>query len=135
MRINNSERPEHKSDDVVVRPSRASIAPDLVDQGLEPVVRLRWLLSLIMANLPSSPSTNSILVIMVASFPSCDILRVSHVCLALSKPLTLLYSSLHNDANKTVVACAFLWICSLINIELSELSNYIPFSTVSHILG
>jgi hypothetical protein len=45
MRVNNSEGPEHKSDDVVVRPSRASIAPDLVDQGLEPVVRLLWLLS------------------------------------------------------------------------------------------
>jgi hypothetical protein len=45
MRIKNSEGPEHKSDDVVVRPSRASIAPDFVDQGLEPVVRLRWLLS------------------------------------------------------------------------------------------
>jgi hypothetical protein len=28
----------------VVRPSRASIAPDFVDQGLEPVVRLGWLL-------------------------------------------------------------------------------------------
>jgi hypothetical protein len=54
----------------VVRPSRASIAPDLVDQGLEPIVRLGWLLPLIIANLPSSPSTNSILVIMVASFPS-----------------------------------------------------------------
>jgi hypothetical protein len=40
MRVNNSKRPEHKSDDVVVRPSRASIAPDLVNQGLEPVVRL-----------------------------------------------------------------------------------------------
>jgi hypothetical protein len=45
MRINNSEGPEHEPDDVVVRPSRASIAPDIVDQGLEPVVRLRWLLS------------------------------------------------------------------------------------------
>jgi hypothetical protein len=45
MRINNSEGPEHKSDDIVVRLSRASIAPDLVDLGLEPVVRLRWLLS------------------------------------------------------------------------------------------
>ena len=43
MRINNSEGPEHKSDDVMVCPSRASIPPDLVDQGLEPVVRLRWL--------------------------------------------------------------------------------------------
>jgi hypothetical protein len=31
MRINNSEGPKHESDDVVVRPSRASIAPDLVD--------------------------------------------------------------------------------------------------------
>jgi hypothetical protein len=30
-----------------------------------------------MANLPSSPSTSSILVIIVASFPSCEILRVS----------------------------------------------------------
>ena len=29
----------------MVRPSCASIAPDLVDQGLEPVVRLCWLLS------------------------------------------------------------------------------------------
>jgi hypothetical protein len=28
--------------------------------------------------------------------------------LALSKPLTLWYSSLHKDANRTVVACAFL---------------------------
>ena len=45
MRINNSEGPEHKSDDVVVRPSRASIAPDLVDQGLEPIVSLCWLFS------------------------------------------------------------------------------------------
>jgi hypothetical protein len=44
MRVNNSERPEHKSDDVVVCPSRAFIAPDLVDQGLEPIVSLRWLL-------------------------------------------------------------------------------------------
>jgi hypothetical protein len=44
MRIKDGEGPEHKSDDVVVRPSRASIAPDLVDQGLEPVVRLGWLL-------------------------------------------------------------------------------------------
>jgi hypothetical protein len=70
MRIKYSEGPEHKSDDVVVRPSRASIAPDLVDQGLEPVVRLGWILPLIIANLSSSPSTNSILVIIVASFPS-----------------------------------------------------------------
>jgi hypothetical protein len=46
MRINKSEGPEHKLDDVVVRPSRASIAPDLVDQGLEPVVHLCWLFSL-----------------------------------------------------------------------------------------
>jgi hypothetical protein len=45
MRINNTEGPEHKSDDVAVRPSRASIAPDLVDQGHEPVVRLCWLFS------------------------------------------------------------------------------------------
>jgi hypothetical protein len=45
MRVNNSKRPEHKSNDVVVRPSCASIAPNLVDQGLEPVVRLCWLLS------------------------------------------------------------------------------------------
>jgi hypothetical protein len=82
MRIKDSEGPEHKSDDVVVRPSRASIAPDFVDQGLEPVVCLGWLLPLIIANLPSSPSTNSILVIMVASFPSCEILRVSQICLA-----------------------------------------------------
>jgi hypothetical protein len=28
----------------VVRPSRASIAPYFVDEGLEPVVRLGWLL-------------------------------------------------------------------------------------------
>jgi hypothetical protein len=48
---------------------------------------------------------------------------------------TLLYSSLHKDAKRTVVACAFLWIYSLINIELSELSNCILFSTISHILG
>jgi hypothetical protein len=45
MKVNNSKRPEHKSDDIVVRPSRAPIAPNLVDQGLEPVVRLCWLLS------------------------------------------------------------------------------------------
>jgi hypothetical protein len=77
MRIKDSEGPEHKSDDVVVRPSRASIAPDFVDYGLEPVVCLGWLLPLIIVNLPSSPSTNSILVIMVASFPLCEILRVS----------------------------------------------------------
>jgi hypothetical protein len=43
MRIKYSEGPEHKSDDVVVRPTRASIAPDLVDQGFEPVVCLGWL--------------------------------------------------------------------------------------------
>jgi hypothetical protein len=83
-------------------------APYFVDQGLEPVISMSWLLPLIIANLPSSPSTNSILVSMVTSFPSCEILRVSQICLALSKPLTLWYSSLHNDANKTVVACAFL---------------------------
>ena len=29
----------------MVRPSRASIAPYFVDEGLEPVVRLGWLLS------------------------------------------------------------------------------------------
>jgi hypothetical protein len=29
----------------VVRPSRASVAPYFVDKGLEPVVRLSWLLS------------------------------------------------------------------------------------------
>jgi hypothetical protein len=92
----------------VVRPSRASIAPYLVDEGLKPVVRLGWLLPLIIANLPSSPSTNSILVSMVTSFPSCEILRVSQICLALSKLLTLWYLSLHNEANNTVVACAFL---------------------------
>jgi hypothetical protein len=46
MRVNNGKRPEHKSDDIVVRPSRAPIAPNLFDQGLEPVVRLCWLLSL-----------------------------------------------------------------------------------------
>jgi hypothetical protein len=91
----------------MIRPSCASIASDLVDEGLEPVVGLSWLLSLIIANLPSSPSTNSILVIMVASFPSCDILRVSQICLALSKPLTLLYSSLQSEASKTVVAWTF----------------------------
>ena len=45
MRVNNCKRPEHKSDDVVVCPSCASIAPNFVDQGLEPVVRLCWLLS------------------------------------------------------------------------------------------
>jgi hypothetical protein len=45
MRVNNSKGPEHKSDDVMVRPSHALIAPNLVDQGLEPVVRLCWLLS------------------------------------------------------------------------------------------
>jgi hypothetical protein len=44
-------------------------------------------------------------------------LRVSQICLALSKPLTLWYSSLHKDASKTVVACAFLWICSLMNCQ------------------
>jgi hypothetical protein len=92
----------------MVRPSRAPIAPYLVDQGLEPIVRLSWLFPLIIANLSSSPSTNSILVTMVASFPSCEILRVSQICLALSKPLTLWYSSLHKDANRIVVACAFL---------------------------
>jgi hypothetical protein len=70
MRIKNSEGPEHKSDDVVVHPSRASIAPNFVDQGLEPVVRLRWLLSPDHCEPSQSPSTNSILVIMAASFPS-----------------------------------------------------------------
>jgi hypothetical protein len=55
----------------------------------------------------SSPSTNSILVIIVASLPSWEILRVSHICLALSKPLTLLYSSLHRDAKRTVVSWTF----------------------------
>jgi hypothetical protein len=35
-------------------------------------------------------------------------LRVSQIYLALSKPLTLLYSSLQRDASKTVVAWAFL---------------------------
>jgi hypothetical protein len=88
-----------------------------------------------MANLPYSPSTNSILVIIVASFPSCEILRVSQICLALSKPLTLLYSSLQRDANNTIVAWAFLWICSLIITGLSVLSKCIPFSTISHMLG
>jgi hypothetical protein len=107
MRIKDSKGPEHKSDDVMVRPSHASIAPNFVDQGLEPVVCLGWLLPLIIVNLPSSPSTNSILAIMVASFPSCEILRVSQICLALSKPLTFWYSSLHKDVNRTVVACAF----------------------------
>jgi hypothetical protein len=60
-----------------------------------------------MANLPSSPSTNSILVIIVTSFPSWEILRVSQIYLALSKLMTLLYSSLHRDASKIVVARAF----------------------------
>jgi uncharacterized membrane protein required for colicin V production len=46
-----------------------------------------------------------------------------------------LYSSLHKDAKRTVVACAFLWICSFINMGLSELSNFIPLSTISHMLG
>jgi hypothetical protein len=92
----------------MIRPSCASIASDLVDQGLEPVVGLCWLFSPDHGNLPSSPSTSSILVIIVASFLSCEILRVSQICLALSKPLTLLYSSLHRDASKIVVAWAFL---------------------------
>jgi hypothetical protein len=60
----------------MICPSCASIASDLVDQGLEPVVSLSWLFPLIMANLPNSPSTSSILVIIVATFPSCEILRV-----------------------------------------------------------
>jgi hypothetical protein len=54
---------------------------------------------------------------------------------ALSKPLTLLYSSLQRDASKTVVAWAFLCICSLINTGLSMLSKCIPFSTISQMLG
>jgi hypothetical protein len=35
-------------------------------------------------------------------------LRLSHISFALSKPLTLLYSSLHRDARSTIVAWAFL---------------------------
>jgi hypothetical protein len=77
MRVNNSKRPEHKSDDVVVRPSCASIAPNLVDRVLSLLYVCVGSSPLIIVNLPSLPSTNSILVIMVVSFPSCDILRVS----------------------------------------------------------
>src|SRR6187455_684932 len=89
---------------------------------------------LIIANLPSSPSTNSILVSMVTSFPSCEILRVSQIYLALSKPLTLWYSSLHNDARRTVVACAF-FVNLLIDkygtistIKLYSAFYYLPYA-------
>jgi hypothetical protein len=45
MGVNNCKGPEHESDDVMVHPSCASIASNLVDQGLEPVVGLCWIFS------------------------------------------------------------------------------------------
>jgi hypothetical protein len=54
----------------MIRPSCASVASDFVDQGLEPVVGLCWLLSPDHRGPPQLASTSSILVIMVASLPA-----------------------------------------------------------------
>jgi hypothetical protein len=54
----------------MISPSYAPVASDFVDQGLEPVVGLSWLLSPDHREHPSLPSTSSIFVIIVASFPS-----------------------------------------------------------------
>jgi hypothetical protein len=100
----------------MICPSCPLIASNLVDQGLEPVVVLSWLLSSYHGE-PSQVAFHQFhfgnhggIITLVSD------LGVSHICLALSKLLTLLYSSLHRDARKIVVSWAFLCICSLINI-------------------
>jgi hypothetical protein len=96
----------------VSHPSCASVVLDLVPKVLSLLHVSIGSSPFIMANLPSSPLIRSILVIIVIMLPSWVILRVSQISFALSKPLTLLYSSLHKEATSVLVACAFLWIDS-----------------------
>jgi hypothetical protein len=88
----------------MARPSYTPITLDFVHQGLEPVVCFSWLLSPFHGESPK---------LTFHQFHLCnhgavislmrDLEGVSYL-LVLSKPLTLLYSSLHRDANNTVVA-------------------------------
>jgi hypothetical protein len=91
----------------MIRPSCAPVASYFVDQGLEPVVGLCWLLSPDHREPPQLAfhqfhfgNHGGIISLMRD-------LEGAQICLALSKPLTLLYPSLHRDASKTVVAWAF----------------------------
>jgi hypothetical protein len=66
-------------------------------------------------NRPSSPSIVSRLVILVTSSPSCVILRMSQISLAVFNPCTLLYSSQHKEARSIDVAWelkCLTWVAS-----------------------
>jgi hypothetical protein len=92
----------------VVRPSCTSIAPNLVDQGLEPVVCLCWLLS------PDHREPSQLAFHQLHFGDHGGVVSLMRYLegvpylLGVVQALTLLYSSLHKDASKTVVACAFL---------------------------
>jgi hypothetical protein len=92
----------------MIRPSCAPVASNLVDQGLEPVVGLSWLLS------PDHHEPTQLAFHQLHFGNHGGVVSLMRylegvpICLALSKPLTLLYSSLQRDASNTVVAWAFL---------------------------
>jgi hypothetical protein len=112
----------------MIRPSCASVASNFVDEGLEPVVRLSWLFSPYHGESPHLTfhqfhfgNHGGVIT------PVRDLEGIPYLFGIVQATDFVIF--------KTVVAWAFLCICSLINTGLLVLSKCIPFSTISQILG
>jgi hypothetical protein len=88
----------------MVIPLGALEVADLVDHRLELVVHCLWLFSFVEDESTEFSLDHFTLGDFGHLVPSCAVLRMSQISLALFNPCTLLYSSLHKEARSVEVA-------------------------------